>query len=293
MNKSCPHCSAFSRRFGSYKRKVDGVKVQRYQCIQCKKTFSDQSCALTFRWRKLAFNQLIFDLLSEGNSLNGIARILETKYETVVRRLVRYADFGRKFVSQMIRQKSFQVSYCQFDELESFEHTKCKPLTVGIAVEAGSRLILASSVGKIAAKGHLAEISRKKYGPRPCERKRVLNEMAAELQNCCDEKTEFITDQSKHYPRIMREYFPRSKHTAVKGRRGCVVGQGELKAIGFDPIFSLNHTYAMLRDRIKRLTRRTWTTTKVIARLKDCIDVYAWYHNQRILFQKKPSLENH
>jgi len=36
-------------------------------------------------------------------------------------------------------------------------------------------------------------------------------------------------------------------HRTVKGRRGSIAGQGELKKIGFDPLFSLNHTCAMLR----------------------------------------------
>ncbi len=37
-----------------------------------------------------------------------------------------------------------------------------------------------------------------------------------------------------------------SSHQRFKGRRGCIVGQGELKVGGFDPLFSLNHTYAMI-----------------------------------------------
>jgi hypothetical protein len=34
-------------------------------------------------------------------------------------------------------------------------------------------------------------------------------------------------------------------------------GNGELKKIGFDPLFSFNHTAAMLRDSVSRLVRQT------------------------------------
>jgi hypothetical protein len=46
---------------------------------------------------------------------------------------------------------------------------------------------------------------------------------------------------------------PGAVHTTVKGRHGCVVGQGELKKIVFDPLFSFNHTAAMARANINRL----------------------------------------
>lgn len=67
-----------------------------------------------------------------------------------------------------------------------------------------------------------------------------------------------------------------------KCRRGCVVGQCELKRGGFDPLFSLNHTATMLRDHIKRLARRTWCTPKRLERLQHFLDMYAFYHNESL-----------
>jgi hypothetical protein len=49
--------------------------------------------------------------------------------------------------------------------MESIEHTKLKPLTLPLAVGDDYR-IYAVSVGRIQAKGLLAELSRKKYGRR-------------------------------------------------------------------------------------------------------------------------------
>jgi len=174
------------------------------------------------------------------------------------------------------------------DEMESFEHTKCKPLTIPIAVEKKTRKILSLAVAPIAAKGHLAEISRKKYGPRPCGRRRALEAVFRELKTCCEPAVLIESDQSHHYPPQIARFFPQATHKATKGRRGCVVGQGELKRGGFDPLFSLNHTYAMIRDNIKRLARRTWCTTKKPACLELLLYIYAWFHNLRLDQKKGP-----
>lgn len=90
------------------------------------------------------------------------------------------------------------------------------------------------------------------------------------------------SDENPHYPPLIRELFPRGEHLRYKGRRGCVVGQGELKRGGFDPLFSLNHTAAMFRANVNRLFRRTWCTTKKREALTAHLALYSLYHNQNL-----------
>jgi hypothetical protein len=78
---------------------------------------------------------------------------------------------------------------------------------------------------------------------------------------------------------VLRRYFPQANYTQHKGKKSCVAGQGELKKAVFDPIFTVNHTFAMMRDGISRLTRRTWNTTKKIQGLIDHLNIYVWMHN--------------
>ena len=63
------------------------------------------------------------------------------------------------------------------------------------------------------------------------------------------------------------------------------MGQGELKKIGFDPLFDLNHTAAMIRANINRLFRRTWCTTKRADRLEAHLELYVQYHNRELIPQ--------
>ena len=65
-----------------------------------------------------------------------------------------------------------------------------------------------------------------------------------------------------------------------------------MKQLRFDPLFSLNHTCAMLRANINRLFRRTWCTTKRKDRLEQHLAVYMDFHN-RILLKEKRAPKRH
>lgn len=177
-----------------------------------------------------------------------------------------------------------KISNIQFDDMESWEHTKLKPLSIPLAVEEKTRLILASDVVSMPAKGLIAEQSRKKYGPRVDDRKKGWkNVLSAAAYVSTRSSVDLLSDSNPHYPSQVKRFLPHANYKTVIGRRGCVVGQGELKAGGKDPLFALNHTAAMLRANINRLFRRTWCTTKRPDRLKAHIKLYTSYHNRVIL----------
>jgi hypothetical protein len=171
----------------------------------------------------------------------------------------------------------------QFDDMETFEHTKCKPLSISLAVEEGSRRILGVSVSRMAANGKLAARSRKKYGPRRDERSAGRKELFTKISPFVAPDAIIKTDENPYYRRDIKRFFPSSTHHAYLGKRGAITGQGELKKVIFDPIFSLNHTAAMFRANVNRLIRRTWCTTKRADRLYAHLVIYANYHNSELL----------
>ena len=287
----CPCCKSSEKvnKRGFFIRKSDSKKIQMYKCFSCNKSFSDQTFSFDYYLKKRYLNQKIFRLLCKGASQRAIAFILEIKAEAIALRIKKFGELAKKYLAKT--RTSEDLSEVQFDEMESFEHTKCKPVTMPIAVNPKNRKILALRVGKIAAKGLLAEISRKKYGPRKCQRKEKITEMLTEIKDSTELNTIFVTDQSPHYPKLIKKIIPEAKHIQFKGIRGCVVGQGELKASERDPLFSLNHTYAMIRDNIKRLTRRTWCTTKKIESLENILYIYSYFHNQ-VIDKIRPSIKN-
>jgi hypothetical protein len=96
------------------------------------------------------------------------------------------------------------------------------------------------------------------------------------------ERCRLKSDSNPRYPRYVHRYFPKARHDTVEGKRGCVTGQGELKRGRFDPLFALNHTFAMLRANLSRLVRKTWCTTKKAEALADHLAIYVQYHNTEL-----------
>ncbi len=289
----CPHCHSTDHliKRGTYRRPSDRKKIQRFHCKKCNKGHSSQTHSYDYRQRKRHINQMVFRLYSKGNSERAIAQIIGVNKKTIARRVTPFANCARKHLEKM-RAETADITEIVFDEMESFEHTKLKPLTIPLAVEKHTRKILAYDVGKIAAKGPLARLSIKKYGKIKCQRRKVLDSLFRQLHHVAHPRCNFSSDESPHYPGTLRRYFKDAQHQQFKGRSASIVGQGEMKKGGFDPLFSLNQTAAMIRDNIKRLTRRTWCTTKRIDRLSDYLAIYAFYHNQIIEGTTRPRLFN-
>ena len=269
-------------KYGSFYRTSDRKKVQRFYCRLCNIHFSSATNSMNFNQKKRQFNHKVSRLLVAGVSQREGCKILQINRKTFVRKFIL---MGLRAKEKLLKENKIQYPKSiniQFDDMETFEHTKCKPLSITLAVEEKSRRILDYQVSQMPAKGLLAEISRKKYGLRADHRKAARKKLFLNLQKFVHPSCIIKSDENPHYPVDVKKYFPKSEHKVYKGRRGAIVGQGELKKIGFDPIFDLNHTCATLRARMNRLFRRTWCTTKKPERLDLHLAITALFHNRNL-----------
>ena len=286
----CPYCeikpntlSAYPHivRIGTFKRKSDSKEIQRFRCLNCKKSFSKATFHDCFRQNKRHKNEMVRRLFCSGVSQRQIARVLNLNRTTIARKLIflsKKADLLLEFNNRS-HQKAEIV---EFDDLETFEHSKCKPLSVTLAVEHKTRRILGFEVSQMPAKGLLVHKAIKKYGYRKDERFNGRNFFFERLKPLVKPNALFKSDSNPHYPATVKKYFPNATHQSFLGQRGAITGQGELKKIKFDPLFSLNHTCAKFRAHIARLIRKTWVTTKKPQRLRDHIAIYVHYHNEQL-----------
>jgi transposase-like protein len=285
MSHRCNRCDADcpdQTKYGFFVRRSDQKKIQRFKCRSCGFVFSAATFQECYRQKKRKINPRVYELLCSGVSQRRCAKILKVTRRTVVRKFLFLAAKAR-FENLKILMHARAVTEVQFDDLETFEHTKMKPLSVTLAVEKSTRRILGFKVAQMPAKGLLARKARKKYGPRPDHRAEARRRLFEKLQYVVHKNALFESDNNPHYPPDVKKYFPEAIHQTVPGARGAVVGQGELKKLTFDPLFTLNHTFAMLRANINRLFRKTWCTTKLPGRLDDHIELYVHYHNNVIL----------
>ena len=295
----CPYCRmslSCSVKRGFFRRKsTNTARIQRYFCKIKKKGYSQRTLTPTYREKKAYLNQALFGLLCSGVSQRRCALILSIHQKTVARKLVRLNSQALA-TQQSLTKNLAPVTQVVFDEMETFEHTKCKPLSICVAVEKSSRFILAAKVEQMPAKGLLAKISRKKYGPRADHRKAGLSKVLSHVKAVSVPSLLIESDECPRYTVAVKRYLPYALHRRYKGRRGCIVGQGELKRGGFDPLFSLNHSCAMFRDNLKRLTRKSWCTTKKPQQLQMLVNLYVCFHNLLLIdpkgrFKLKGSLE--
>ena len=283
MIHNCPGIDRLSNsrpnfvRFGSYFRTSDSRSIPRFRCGTCHQTFSTATGSPCFGQKKRRINEPLRELLASGISLRRSALVLRVHRTTIARRLQFLGAQARIELDRQLSQFHGLPGF-QFDDLETFEHAKTKPLSITLAVSP-QRKILGFEVSSMPAKGPLAEIGRKKYGFRPDHRSRALKALLGRIRPVVSERAVVLSDQNPRYPGPVARLFPNARHETVKGRRGCVTGQGELKRGGFDPLFSLNHTCAMLRANVNRLFRRTWCTTKKAEALAHHLAIYADYHN--------------
>lgn len=293
----CPRCSTKFRRskksahtikkVGFYHRSSDRKYVQRYYCKPCDCHFSCATFAKCFNQKKRQINAQVERVLSAAVSLRESARILRINRKTISRKLIflgKEADLDLKRTNKKFKK----ATTIMYDDLETFEHTKCKPVSVGVMVEEGSRRILGFNVARMPAKGLLAKVSVKKYGKRTDERNKKRSELFNEIKDLVDEGAILKSDECPYYLNHIKKYFPKACHLTFKGRASAVVGQGELKKVGFDPLFSINHTCATLRYRTSRLIRRTWNTTKNVDRLRLHLAIVCRHHNRNLKKQKCP-----
>lgn len=287
----CPHCQSPKPQVSALgffpKKSTRAPRVKRYRCRSCHVSFSTQTGGVTYRQKKPHINHLLFQLFASGVSQRNCARMLKINPKTVANRIKRFGEFARKqrqlTVKDLLDPKRKTVV---FDEMETFEASKCKPLSIALALQEKSRVIIDANVAIMPAKGLLVKKARR-YGHRPDQRRAAVLSVLKTVADVMPKVALVKSDECPRYPWAVRKCLAGTVHKTFKGRRPKAAGFGELKRGGFDPLFSLNHTCAMARYRMAPLQRRTWCTTKKAARLQDRLDIFIWYHNQLVTSPKR------
>lgn len=283
--QTCPHpnclqhtvSGGFFIRKGFFRIQRNHQKVRRFQCKSCQKTFSSRTFSNTYRQFKPHINKEVLRLHCEGLPQRGMARILGVSRRTIERKFLWLAAQLGPFAKTKT-WKDFQE--LSFDEMETIEHTKLKPLSIVLCVSENYE-ILKAQVAVMPAKGALARLSRDKYGPRIDQREEVLKEALSDLHGQIQPQ-KIISDAKPSYWKWVQKFFPGVEHEqhnrAEKERHRERLHEKDQKK-KFDPMFVINQRCAKLRADIRRLTRRSWCTTKKPENLQRHLDLYVLVNN--------------
>jgi len=265
---SCPrHAPAPDfrcQRKGTFLRRADGRRIQRFRCRACGRGFSAQSFRLDYRQRKPQINVAVLRFLVSKVTHRQTARMLEIDRKTVHRRLRLWGPALRElhegFLERAVQNGGLFGSF-SLDEMETYEQNRrLKPLTVPVLIHRATRFVVDLGVGQLPARGGLQgrDLERKQaQGPRRSESTRVVRGCFETLRRVHDpsELLQIVVDQKSSYKPEIKRLFG--------NRIAALVTESSKRARNVsNPLFQINHTLASLRDHVSRLVRRTWAASK-------------------------------
>ena len=164
--------------------------------------------------------------------MRRIARVLNINPKTVARKLT---YLGQTLHKKMATQNLTHVSHIQFDELQTIEHTKLKPLSVAMAVSAKDRHRIIGFPGGIHAHHRpFGVVVTQENGIVPTTGSVNLLPVARTFNLDCQRATP-LNRTNVRATSHLSHVFPRAKYQQFKGKKGSIAGQGELKKVVRDP----------------------------------------------------------
>src|ERR1039458_9211789 len=150
---TCHNCRSECRKFGKHRNGLG-----RYQCRQCKRTFTEaHSQPLGEMYTSVAKAEEILNLLLEGCSISTIERVTGAHHGTILKILVIVGEKCERVMAEKIR--NVQVRDVELDEVWSYIGKKQKRVrptddpNLGdaytfVAIERHSKLVLNFTLGK-------------------------------------------------------------------------------------------------------------------------------------------------
>jgi transposase-like protein len=289
--KHCPRAACPShargrftwRRKGFYLRQCDGRWVQRFRCLQCRRTFSTQTFRFDYRLHKPRLHLALWRDLVSKTTHRQSARTLGCSRNTVADRVTRMGRHCELFHRRALAAASGRTRLngpFQLDELETFEHNRrLSPVTVPVVVEKHSLFVVHQQCAPLPARGRLRTRDREKKLLRDETEgvRRSGSRLAVEA--CLRALARAVPSGRIRLESDAKRTYPGCAQRAIGAR--CLHRQlsSRLKASKRDPLFTVNHTLALLRDGVSRLVRRTWAAAKTRQRLETHLWIWVCYRN--------------
>jgi hypothetical protein len=269
--------------------------VQRYQCKRCKKTFSQQTFRVDRGLHRPSLDRQVFMGLVSKVSQRQMTRDHHCGRGSIARRMKRYGEHCRAFHQLALRKRERALAWeghFQLDELETYEtDRRLKPVTVPLLVHMPSRCVLHTAVGMLPARKPLSPRKQKQLERIEAEDgKKRTSESHAKVSECFEVLKTILptegpvlvgTDEKPTYGAILKEKFgERLVHQRTHSKEPRTF---------MNPLFLVNHTFAMLRDGLGRLVRRNWGATKERQKLGWHLWLYiGWRNYVRPITNKRP-----
>ena len=227
------------QRRGFFRRTSDQRSVQRFICLVCALSFSEQTFRLDYRLKRPELLPLFFlDRISKVTHRQS-ARNHACSRSTEERHFRRLSLHCEAFHARRLAEVAARGGLGEvflLDEAETYEHHRTKkPLTVPILIERESGLVIDARVGTLPARGKRGDRQRRRTEAkdesaprRKSESREVVKAAFERLREFCpkDKQIRVLTDMKDSYARLLKELFgERCLHQrTISTRRRDVTG---------------------------------------------------------------------
>ena len=261
--RKCPHCQSENIIKKSLMKTKRG-KTQRYQCKSCNKTFTKRTGTINYRKRKQHLREQITARYCEKQSLRGLARTMPASYNTIVKYFRENAEIARKANKKRLG-KGLITSYVQFDQLESYEHSRKKPVGIQISIRWKTGEIVSAKVGYIPIRALTISKQQSKEWNIKARKSQHTLAMILETKKALNKNGATIScDRERKQVSLLKDFchedFISLQPSSQENKK-------------------IDRAFRRLRNDVSRLNRKTICTTKDITRLQDHLDLYTDYHN--------------
>jgi hypothetical protein len=252
--------------------------VPRFLCKGCRRTFSSQTFRVDYRDRRPECNELLLTYLFSGVGLRQCGRNLDLSVHAVqkkFRKLARHLRLlNRNLLTRLPGHRTFL-----FDEIESYEGSRIRPLTIPVLIDKESWLLVdtrAAPIRRSARRGSKAHRRLVHYemvhGRRKDRGYECVRKSLGRLQQLLGgQRAVLRTDEKSSYATQCRRRFGQQvEHECWSGAAPRTV---------LNPLQAINTTDSMLRDNNGRLRRRCWLVSKTRRGLEQQLAVFQAYRN--------------
>lgn len=301
---------------GHYERGVGRRSIQRFECLACRRGFSEQTLRVDYRLKRPELLPRFFhDRVSKVTHRQS-ARIHACSRSTEERHFGRLREHCKAFHDKQMALMAARGGLGEvflFDEQETFEHSRLKkPVTVPVLIERHSGFVFDCRVGALAPRGKKRGRRAAGDGAKPQVSAAAAPTAGAEPQSAVQaqvppapepppapkpeprRRSESRAKVKEAFERL-RECSPKDKPitvlTDMKKTYGVLLRRlfGErcrhlrtistLKRDTRNPLWHINHTLARTRDGVSRLVRRSWAASKLRQRLEGHLFLWTCYRN--------------
>ncbi len=249
----------------------NGKPVQRYQCKACGTQFT--SASLTDNnFHKPELLKEIFLRYTSGYSVSRLSQELGISKNTALKMISFLSEKCRAYHFELLDSGFFSTDKIYFDEMESFEHSKVYPVSIGVAVDCRYKRIIDIRVSEIRLKGALKKKVIKdlngylppKIANRPNNAPLMLNALMKSVKKSLIPSGFLFSDDKRYYSTLVATTLPPTVRFVQELSRTKLKKSKDPQGLG-----RFRSVCAYLRTYTGTMGRRKLNTAKTMKSLSD------------------------